>query len=50
MKNSSKVKIANTYASALLEAAIENKTIAKVLIDVEKLKSLLLDNSDFLPA
>lgn len=47
VKNSSKVKIANTYASALLEAAIENKTIAKVLIDVENLKSLLLDNSDF---
>ncbi len=41
MKKNSKTKIAMTYATALYDAAAENKVEAKVFADVEKLSTLV---------
>ncbi|MBE6452522.1 MAG: ATP synthase F1 subunit delta [Alphaproteobacteria bacterium] len=47
MKKISKTKVANTYAMALLETALDKKVLNKVFDDVLKIKSVLAQDAGF---
>lgn len=48
MKKVSKSKIVSTYAQALYEGALENKAVAKVFADIEKLIPLLKEDNSII--
>ncbi len=46
MKKISKTKIAATYAQALLEAAVEKKTLTKVFADITALREAMVSDTE----